>query len=106
MSIAANITERDFKKQYFFRMCSVATNLVTSLKINPIHCATMLCHFGRTPNCYVATHFILLSSAAESSATGCYVVVPECFGQNEEPAVRNEERTRKKPSFVPGSGFN
>ena len=44
---------------------------------------------------------MLLSSTAASSATSGYVVVPEHFGQNEEPSVNNEERTRKKPSFVP-----
>ena len=60
----------------------------------------MLCQFGRTRNVYVATTFILLSSAAESSATSGYVAVPEHFLQNEEPSVNNKERTRKKPSFV------
>ena len=65
-----------------------------------------LCHFGRTGNGYVANNFILLSSAAESSATSGYVVVPDCFGQNEEPASRNKEQTRKKPSCVLSSGFN
>ena len=72
----------------------------------PIRCATALCRFGQTRNGYVATHFILLSSAAESSATSGYVVVPERFGKNEEPAGRNEERARKKPSFVPSSRFD
>ena len=61
----------------------------------------MLCHFGRTRNVYVATWFIFLSSTAVSSATSGYVVVPEHFIQNEEPACINEERTRKKRSFVP-----
>ena len=61
----------------------------------------MLCHFGQTRNDYVATYFILFSSTAVSSATSGYVVVLEHFGQNEEPACSNEERTRKKPSFVP-----
>ena len=60
----------------------------------------MLCHFGQTRNGYVATYFSLLSSTAASSATSGYVVVPEHFGQNEEPAFSNEERTRKNPSFV------
>ena len=77
-------------------MCSVVTNLVASLEFKPIRCATPLCHFGRTPNGYVATHL---------SATSAYVVVPERFGQNEEQANRNEEQTKKKPSFVPNSGF-
>ena len=61
----------------------------------------MLCQFGRTRNVYVATRIILLSSTAQSSATSGYVAVPEHFGQNEEPSVNNEERTRKKSSFVP-----
>ena len=55
----------------------------------------MLCHFGQTRNGYVATYFIRLSSNAANSATGGYVVVPEHFGQNEEPANSNEERTGK-----------
>ena len=52
----------------------------------------MLCQFGRARNVYIASQFILLSSTAASSATSGYVVVPEHFGQNEEPAVSNEER--------------
>ena len=36
-----------------------------------------------------------------SSATSGYIVVPEHFGQNEEPDGSNEERTKKKPNFVP-----
>ena len=73
-----------------------------------MRCASVLCHLGQTRKGSVATHFILLSSTVTSSATGGYVVVPERFGQkeepasrNEEPASRNEERTRRKPSFVP-----
>ena len=84
-----------------FRTRSVATDLVTSLQTQPIRCAFMLCHFGRTRNGYVATYFIPLSSTAVSSAASGYVVVLERFGQNEEPACSNEEWTRKKPSFVP-----
>ena len=60
----------------------------------------MLRHFGQTRNVYVATRIILLSSTAESSATGGYVAVPEHFLQKEEPACINKERTKKKPSFV------
>ena len=82
-------------------MRSVANNLVTSLEIKPIRCATTLCHFGRTRNGYVAARFILLSSTAKSSATSGYVVVPEPFGQSEARAVRNAERSKKKPSFFP-----
>ena len=81
-------------------MCSVATNLVTLKEFRPIRCATTLCHFGRTRNGYVATHFILPSSTAVSSATSRYVVVPERFGQNEKPASGNKELARKKPSLV------
>ena len=83
------------------RTRSVATDLVTSQNLQPIRCAFMLCQFGRTRNVYVATRIILLSSTAESSATSGYVAVPEHFLQNEEPACINEERTMKKPSFVP-----
>ena len=94
-------TELDFKSEYLFRMCSVVTNLVTSLESQPIRCATMLFHFGGIWNGYVAAHFILLSSTAESSAASGYVLVPERFDQNGKPASRNEERTSKKPSFFP-----
>ena len=66
----------------------------------------MLCHFGRTRNGFVATRFILLSSTAESSATGGYVVVTKLSGQSESWAAKNVERTTEKPSFVPNSEFN
>ena len=67
--MTANI-ELDFKSEYLFRTCSVANNLVTSLELNPIHYTAMLCHSGQTLNGSVATHFILLSSTAMSSAAG------------------------------------
>ena len=86
-------------------MCSVVTNLVTSLDFQPIRCAITVFHFGRTRNGYVATRFILLSSTAESSATSGYVA-PERSGQSEARAGRNVERTKEKPSFVPKSRFN
>ena len=79
----------------------VTTGLVTSQNFQPIRCAFMLCQFGQTRNVYVATRFILLSSTAESSATNGYVAVPEHFLQNDEPSVKNVERARKKPTFVP-----
>ena len=104
--ITATITECDFKSEYLFRMCSVATNLVTSLEFNPIRSATTLCHFEQSRNGYIATHFILLRASVESSATSGYVVVPERFGQNVEPACRNDERTRRKLCFVSSSGFD
>ena len=82
-------------------MCSVVTNLVTSLEFQPIRCATTLFHFGRTRNVYVATRLILLSSTAESSATSDYEVATERYGQNEAWACTNLERARKKPSSFP-----
>ena len=82
-------------------MCSVVTNLVTSLEFQPIRCATFLFHFGRTRNVYVATRIILLSSNAEGSGTGGYVVATERSGQSEASASKNVERAKKKPSFVP-----
>ena len=85
---------------------SVATNLVMSLKIQPIRCAVMLCQIAQTRNGYVATYFDLLSSTAASSATSGYVVVLKRFDQKEEPAGINEERTRKKLSFVPKVDLN
>ena len=66
----------------------------------------MLCHFGQTGNIHVDTCFILLSSTAASSATSGYAVVPEHFGQNEEPAGGKEERTGKEQSFVPKVDLN
>ena len=94
-------TQRDFKSEYLFRTCSVATNLVMWLEFNPIHCATMLCYFGQTRSGYVAILFILRGSTATSSATGDYVAIPERFGRNEEPAGGNQEWTKKKPSLFP-----
>ena len=82
-------------------MCSVVTNLVTSLEFQPIRCATALFHFGRTWNVYVATRIILVSSTAESSAKSGYVVATERSGQSEAWAGRNVERARKRPSSFP-----
>ena len=64
-------------------MCSVVTNLVTSLEFQPIRCATTPSNFGRTRNVYVATRIILLSSTAEDSATSGYVAAMERAGQSE-----------------------
>ena len=97
--------ELDFRSEYLFRTRPVTTNLVTSPEPNPIRCATRPCHFGQTRSGSVAIHFILRSSAVTSSATGDYIAVPERFGQNEERASSNKERTRKKPSFAPQSVF-
>ena len=75
--------ELDFKSEYLFPMCSVVTNLVTSLEFQPIRCATVLFNFGRTRSVYVATRNILLSSIAEGSATSGYVAATEHSGQSE-----------------------
>ena len=87
-------------------MCSVVTNLVTSLEFQPIRCATTLFHFGRPRDVYVATRVILFSSTAEGSATSGYVAATEYSGQSEAWASRNVERARIYAWFVPDSGFN
>ena len=93
--------ELNFKSENLFRMCSVVTNMVTSLEFQPIRCATTLFQFGRTRNGYVATRITLLSSTAERSATSGYVVAPERSGQSEAWAGRNVERARNKPGLFP-----
>ena len=75
-------------------MCSVVTNLVTSLESQPIRCATILFHFGRKQNVYVVTRIIILSSTAESSATSGYVAATERSGQSEAWAGGIVERDR------------
>ena len=101
--IMTTIIVLDFESESLFRTCSIVTNLVTSLEVHPIPCATSLRHFRQTRNGSIAIHFILPGSTTTSSARGDYVVVSECFGQNEEPAGTNEKRTKKKFSFVPKS---
>ena len=76
-------------------MCSVLTNLVTSLEFQPNRCATTLFQFGRTRNVYVATRIILFSSIAEGSAASGYVAATERSGQSEALAGRNVERASK-----------
>ena len=66
----------------------------------------MLCHFAQTRNRSAAIHYIIRGSTATSRATGNYAAVPERFGQIEEPAGSIDERTNKKPSFIPGSVNN
>ena len=91
----------DFKSENLFLTCSVTTSLVTSVKFNPIHCATMFCLFGRERNGSVATFFIPLSRTVTNSAKGRYVVVPEHFAQIEELARRKEKRSKSKSQFNP-----
>ena len=82
-------------------MFSVITNLVTSLEFQPVRCTTTLFQFGGTRNDYVANRFLLFSITAESSATSGYIVAPERSAEREARAVRNVERTKRKPNFVP-----
>ena len=86
---------------FLLRTRYVATDLVTSQIFQSICCAFTLFHFGRTRDVYIATRIILLSSTAESSATGGNVVATERSGQSEAWVSKNVERARKKPSFVP-----
>ena len=76
-------------------MCSVVTNLVTSLEFHPIRCATTLFQFGRPRDVYVATRIILLSSTAEDSATSGDVAATERSGQSEAWPGRNVEQAGK-----------
>ena len=89
------------RSEYLFRTRSIDTDLVTSLELQRICWANMLCHFGQTRNGYIATYFILLSSTAAINATSGYVIDPEQLGQNEEPVGSNKELAKKKPRFVP-----
>ena len=73
----------------------VATDLVTSQNFQPIRCVFTLFHFGRTRDVYVATRNILLSSTAESSATGCYVAATEGCGQSDAELVKTWNGLRK-----------
>ena len=69
----------------------------------------MLCYDGQLPNGSMATHFILLSSIATSSATGGYVAVPERSSKKEDPTSRKEEQARNVPSsylVLPQNVFN
>ena len=69
---------------------------MTSLDINPIRCAFVLCHFGQVRNGSLVTHF---NSTARSSARNECIAVPEHVRQNGESDSRNEERFGKKVSL-------
>ena len=68
-------------------MCSVVTNLVTSLEFQLIRCATTLFHFGRPRDVYVATRIILLSSTAAGSAASGYVAATEHVATKVRPEL-------------------
>ena len=93
----------DFKSENFFPKFSVTTNLVTSVKFNPIHCATIICHFGLTWKGSEANLFILLSRTVTNSAKGGYVVVLEHFAQNDELPRRKENDPRASLNLIPKS---
>ena len=77
--------QSDFKSEYLFRTCSVATNLVTSLN-NPFHFAVLLCYAVLTN--YATVPYSLHSFS--SNATSEYGIVPE-------RPDRNKEQTRNTP---------
>ena len=92
--------ECDFKSEYLFCTCSIATNLATSLEFNPIRRATTLYHFDQTRKGSMASNSFPVSNTAINSAAGGHVAVPERFGQNEDPASRNKERATNRHSSV------
>ena len=94
-------TELDFKSKYLFRMCSVVTNLVTSLEIQQIGSATTLFHFGRIRNIYLANRIIPHSSTAESSATSGYVVATDAPAKVRRQLVETWNGIENKPSLFP-----
>ena len=80
-------------------MCSVVTNLVTSLEFQPIRCATTLFHFGRTRDVYVATRIILFSSTAEGSATSDYVAATDAPDKVRPELIETWKGLGYMPSF-------
>ena len=64
-------------------MCSVVTNLGTSIEFQPIRCATTLFHFGQTRDVYLATIIILLSTTEEGIARSGDVAATERSVQRE-----------------------
>ena len=82
-------------------MCSVVTNLVMSLEFQPICCATMLFHFGRTRNVYAATRIILLSSTAGSSTTSGYVAATNAPAKVRRELVETWNGLGNRPSLFP-----
>ena len=63
----------------------------------------MLCHFDRLLN---GPQSLISFISAALFATNEYVTVPERFAQNEEPASRNEEGSKNKPSSAPTLHLN
>ena len=63
------IIERDFKKEYLFRTCSVGTNLVTSLEFQFRFVLLCCAVSSQLRNSSVFTHSHSDSSAATSTAT-------------------------------------
>ena len=82
--ITIAIIERDFKSEYLFCTCSVATNLVTSLQFHSDLCnyvVPFLANYGIVPHSLI---FTPNSRTATNSATNEYGTVPEWPSRNEE----------------------
>ena len=62
--------------------------------------------FAKHRRVIIASLFIPFSSTATSSTTNENVALLERVGWNEEPASRNEDRTRNKPSSAPKMYLN
>ena len=61
----------------------------------------MLFYIGRARNGYVATRFIFLSSTAESSAAGGYVIFPELSGKVRRELVKTMNGLGKNLVLLP-----
>ena len=82
--------EHDFKSEYLFRTCSVATNLVTSYhfrsKLYYYVLPFLLAKYGAIPYSLI---FHSHSRTATSNATSEYETVPERTSTNEELNIQN-----------------
>ena len=91
--------ERDFKSGNMFPRRSFATNLVTSLKFNPMRNATLLCYFDQTRNVSVVT--VSLFSAALRQVV---LQATTCSFRNALAKMGNqllETRNKLETSLVP-----
>ena len=95
--------KKDFKSECLFRMCSVATGLVTS----PKNYSNLLCYyvvpFWPIMEQFCSHSFPSFSRTATCTATSEYKTVPERPSRNDGPNIRNEERTTNTYSSWPFS---
>ena len=97
--------QTDFKREYLFRTCSVANDLVTSpsdsFQVAVLLRCVVLAHYET----FVFTHFVnfnrTATGSAASIATSEYGNVPRRIGQNEKQSSRNGKRTPNKPCSRP-----